>query len=58
MTECGEAICENMARDNIGTDGLLPTHLFRRLFIHTNESNDGQSGQSVTPRQLWLLQRE
>lgn len=27
------AICENMTRDNIDSDGLLPTRLFRRLFI-------------------------
>jgi hypothetical protein len=27
------AICENMAHDNIDNDGLLPTRLFRRLFI-------------------------
>jgi hypothetical protein len=27
------AICENMTHDNIDSDGLLPTHLFRRLFI-------------------------
>jgi Aspartyl protease len=27
------AICENMRHDNIDNDGLLPTRLFRRLFI-------------------------
>jgi hypothetical protein len=27
------AICENMTHDNIDIDGLLPTRLFRRLFI-------------------------
>ena len=27
------AICENMAHDNVDNDGLLPTRLFRRLFI-------------------------
>jgi hypothetical protein len=27
------AICENMTRDNIDSDGLVPTSLFHRLFI-------------------------
>jgi len=32
------AICENMTHNNIDNDGLLPTRLFRRLFIcHRNK---------------------
>jgi Aspartyl protease len=31
------AICENMTRDKMDTDGLLPTSLFRRLFISHRE---------------------
>jgi predicted aspartyl protease len=31
------AVCENRTRANMDTDGLLPTHLFRRLFISHRE---------------------